>query len=131
MGLLSGTQSGDAQRAGLRREQEAWARLLGPGEQVSSVHRLGRSTFVFTNRRLVVVDEALSGRQVEYQSLPYRSISSFSVDSSGHFDAEADLRIWVVGRTAPIERSFGAGADVYAVQALLASYVATGHATQA
>ena len=127
MGLLSGAQ-GDTGHSSLRQEQGAWARLLGAGEQVTSVHRLGRSTLIFTNRRLVVVDEGLTGRQVEYQSLPYRAISSFSVEASGAFGSEADLRIWVMGRTAPIERSFGQGTDVYAVQALLACYVATGHA---
>ena len=106
-----------------RKEQlSAWSRLLGAGEQVLEVYRLTRCTLVFTNRRLVLVDEAMSGRQVEYTSLPYRSISHSSVEAGGPFSPDADLRLWVAGRSTPIERSFGPDVDVYAVQALLVQY---------
>ncbi len=122
MGLLSGSKE-DPERDALRKETGAWARLLGSGEQVHSVHRLGRSTLLFTSRRLVVVDEALTGRQVEYSSIPYRSVTSFAVEASGQFSTDADLKIWVAGRTVPIERQFGTSADVYEVQAALAQHV--------
>lgn len=115
----------DAEQTRHRQEQAEWARLMGAGEQVSSTYRLGRCILLFTNRRLILADESLTGRRVEYSSLPYRSISSFTVDASGPFSAEADLSIWVVGRTAPVERQFAQGVDVYAVQALLAQHTAT------
>ncbi len=105
-----------------RKEHSAWGRLLGAGEQVLEVFRLTRCSFVFTNRRLVVVDEAISGRQVEYTSLPYRSISHSSVEAAGAFSPDADLRLWVLGRSTPLERQFGPDVDVYAVQALLVQY---------
>ena len=122
VGLLSpGRDRTDA--GGDRKEQlGAWSRLLGAGEQVLEVYRLTRCAFVFTNRRLVLVDEAMSGRQVEYTSLPYRSISHTSVEAGGPFSPDADLRLWVVGRSTPIERAFGPEVDVYAVQALLVQY---------
>ncbi len=96
--------------------------MLGAGETVLEVFRLHRTTLVLTNRRLVLVDEAISGRQVEYTSLPYRSISHTSVEAAGQFSPDADLRLWVVGRATPLERSFGSEVDVYAVQALLVQY---------
>jgi hypothetical protein len=105
-----------------RKDHSAWGRLLGAGEAVLEVFRLTRCTFVFTNRRVVVVDEAMSGRQVEYTSLPYRSISHTSIEAAGQFSPDADLRLWVVGRSTPLERSFGPEVDVYAVQALLVQY---------
>jgi len=122
VGLLSaGRDRTDG--GGDRKEQlSAWSRLLGAGEQVLEVHQSGRCALVFTNRRLVVVDEAMSGRRVEYTSLPYRSISHLSVEADGPFSAEADLRLWVVGRSTPIERQLGPEVDVYAVQALLIQY---------
>jgi hypothetical protein len=106
-----------------RREQSLWSRLLAPGEQIQEMYRLGRTVFLLTSKRLVVVEEGLTGRKVDYLSVPYRSITHFAVDASGPFDADADLKIWVTGRTAPIEKSFGAEADVYAVQAALAQRV--------
>ena len=105
-----------------RKEQSAWSRLLGAGEAVLEVFRLSRCTFVFTNRRLVLVDEGLSGRQVEYTSLPYRSITHSSIEAGGAFSPDADLRLWVLGRTTPLERQFGSDVDVYAVQALIVQY---------
>ncbi len=114
----------DEEVAGLRKEQGAWARLMGPGEAVTGVHRMGRTTILFTTRRLVLVEEGVTGRQVEYLSFPYRSITGFSVEASGVFSPDADLKIWISGRTAPVERSFGPGVDVYEVQGLLALHCA-------
>ena len=119
MGLLSASRT-DPEQTLHRKEQAEWARLMGAGEQVSEVYRLGRSTLLFTNRRLVLVEEGVTGRRVEYTSVPYRSISSFAVEAGGAFSTEADLKIWIIGRTAPLERQFSGGVDVYAVQGLLA-----------
>ena len=123
MGLISGTRD-DSPRSIDRREQSMWTRLLAPGEQVQELRRLNRTVLVFTGRRLVIVDEGLAGRNVEYLSVPYRSITCFAVEASGAFGADADLRIWVAGRTQPIEKAFGPDVDVYDVQALLAQHIA-------
>ena len=122
MGLLGGTRE-DTARSTSRREHSVWTRLLAPGEQVQEVFRLPRTTFIFTGRRLILVEEALTGRKVEYQSLPDRSITHFSVDASASFAADADLKIWLAGRAAPIEKGFGANVDIYAVQAVLAQHL--------
>ena len=126
MGLLSPardrTVAGAAGRDERKQQLSAWSRLLGAGEQVLEVYRLTRCAFVLTNRRLIIVDEAMSGRQVEYTSLPYRSITHISVEAGGPFSADADLRLWVLGRSTPIERQFGPEVDVYAVQALVVQY---------
>ncbi len=128
MGLISGSRDSGSREEGAagaasRREHGVWSRLLAPGEQVQEVHRLGRTTLVFTGRRLIVVEEGMSGRQVDYLSIPYRSVTHFAVEASGQFSPDADLRIWVAGRTAPIEKGFGPDADVYAVQAALAQRI--------
>ena len=115
---------GDPERAS-RKEHQVWAPLLGAGEQVQAAHRTGPTTFVFTNRRLVLVEEGLTGRKVDYVSVPYRAITHFAVEASGPFAGDADLRVWIAGRTSPVEKAFGPGTDVYAVQALLAQHAAT------
>jgi hypothetical protein len=122
VGLISSAREG-VSGSPSRREHEQWTRLLSPGEQVQDVHRVGRTTLVFTGRRLILVEEGLTGRQVEYLSIPYRSITHFAVEASGQFASDADLRIWVAGRAAPVEKAFAGDADVYAVQALLAHHI--------
>lgn len=122
MGLISGSRD-DAPRSASRREHEVWSRLLAPGKLIHELYRLPLSTLLFTGRRLIVVEEGRTGRQVGYTSIPYRSITHFAIEASGQFAADADLRIWLASRTAPIEESFGRDVDVYAVQACLAQHV--------
>lgn len=100
-------------------------KLLGEGEQVLRGYKLVRDLVVMTDRRLLLVDkQGITGRKVEYRSVPYRSITNFSVETAGHFDLDADLKIWVSGIAEPIIKKFSRGADVYAMQAFLARCVA-------
>ena len=68
--------------------------------------------------------QGLTGAKTEYRSIPYRSITQFSVESAGNFDLDAELRIWVTGRTEPIQKQFNKKVNIYDVQALLTSYIA-------
>jgi hypothetical protein len=56
--------------------------------------------------------------------VPYKAITQFSVETAGHFDMDAELKIWVSSADAPISKQFGKGVDVYEVQALLAAFMA-------
>jgi Bacterial PH domain len=35
----------------------------------------------------------MTGKKVEYQSVPYRSITRFSIETAGTFDLDAELKI--------------------------------------
>ncbi|MFG2498469.1 PH domain-containing protein [Streptomyces sp. NPDC048441] len=105
--------------------QQDYARLLGNGEQVQAAFLLIRDTMIFTDRRLVLVDkQGITGKKVEYHSVPYRSITHFSVETAGHFDLDAELKIWISGTHEPIQKTFTKGVDIYEVQAILTQYVA-------
>ena len=53
-----------------------------------------RDLFVFTNKRLILVDkQGLTGNKVEYHSLPYRTITHSRVETAGHFDLDAELKV--------------------------------------
>jgi len=119
MGLI-GSSRDDAARTLSRCEHGLWSRLLAPGEQVQELFQLARTTLIFTGRRLVLVEQPLAGRKVEYLSVPYRSITHFTVEASGPFSSDADLRIWIDGRANPVEKQFGPDVDVYEVQAQIA-----------
>jgi hypothetical protein len=84
-----------------------------------------RDFFVFTNKRLVLVDkQGLTGKKVEYHSIPYKSITHFSVETAGRFDRDAEMKIWISGIREPIEREFKKGTDVIVgVQKALARYI--------
>lgn len=123
MGLLDGLM-GNASEVEVERIEGEFARVLASGERIEKAYLLIRDLFVFTNKRLLLVDkQGLTGNKVEYHSLPYRSITHFSVETAGHFDLDAELKIWISGSPAPIQKQFNKKLDIYEVQSVLAGYV--------
>ena len=123
MGLLDG-MLGNASKVDPTRIQQEFSQILAPGENVEHAYQLIRDYFVFTNKRLVLVDkQGMTGSKVEYHSIPYRSITHFSIETAGTFDLDAELKIWITGTPAPIQKQFNRKLSVYEVQAVLASYV--------
>ncbi|MFH9264522.1 MULTISPECIES: PH domain-containing protein [unclassified Streptomyces] len=101
-----------------------YARLLGQGEQIHAAYLLIRDSILFTDRRLILVDkQGITGKKVEYRSVPYRSITQFAVETAGTFDLDAELSIWVSGNPVPLQKTFTKGVDIYEVQAILAQFV--------
>ena len=123
MGLLDGLL-GNASEVEPAKMQQEFGQVLADGEQIEKAYVVIRDAMLFTNRRLILVDkQGLTARKVEYHSLPYRAISHFSVETAGHFDLDAELKIWVSGRAEPFRQQFKKGLSIYAVQAVLAGYV--------
>ncbi|CAM5549551.1 PH domain-containing protein OS=Streptomyces alboniger OX=132473 GN=CP975_18295 PE=4 SV=1 [Streptomyces alboniger] len=120
MGMFGNAHTVDPSQA-----QQDYARLLGAGEQVQAAYQLVRDVILFTDRRLILVDkQGITGKKVEYHSIPYRSITHFAVETAGTFDLDAELKIWVSGNSVPIEKTFTKGVDIYEVQAILTQFVA-------
>lgn len=116
---------GNASRIDTAQAVQDYGRLLGRGEQVQAAYQLVRDAFLFTDRRLIMVDkQGMTGRKIEYHTIPYRSITHFSVETAGTFDLDAELKIWLSRSQTPIAKQFGKGVDVSEVQALLTHYVA-------
>ena len=123
MGLLDGL-IGNASEIEPARIEGDFARVLAGGERIEKAYQLLRDLFVFTNKRLILVDkQGLTGSKVEYRSLPYRGITHFSVETSGHFDLDAELKVWISGSPIPIQQRFNKQLNIYDVQSVLAGYV--------
>lgn len=98
--------------------------ILTDGEQIDQAFRLVRDLYVFTNKRLILVDkQGLTGSKVEYHSIPYKSITHFSVETAGHFDLDSELKIWLSGRHEPFEKEFRKGSNIIEIQRTLARHV--------
>ncbi|MDP4024106.1 PH domain-containing protein [Methylobacterium sp. NEAU 140] len=121
MGFLDGLL-GHGSDLGPREVDEQLAGFLVEGEAVRVAFKVIRDLFVFTDRRLILVDrQGLTGRKVSYLTVPYRAITSFSVETAGTFDLDSELKIWVSGRPDPIERTLGRGANVLGIQQAIAA----------
>ena len=109
MSFLGG-MIGNASRMDPAAASNEYRRLLANNEQVHAAYLLVRDAFLFTDRRLILIDkQGVTGRKIEYHTLPYRSITHFSVETAGTFDLDAELKIWLSGSPAPICKQFGKG----------------------
>lgn len=102
-----------------------YGKLLINGEEIELGFKLIRDTFIFTNKRLILVDkQGVTGSKIEYKSISYKSISRFSIETAGTFDLEAELKIWVSSEQVPsIKKQFNKSVNVYDVHNVLATHV--------
>ena len=102
-----------------------YGKLLTEGEELELGFKLLRDTFIFTTKRLILIDkQGLTGSKTEYLSINYRHISRFSIETAGTFDLEAELKIWISSEAVPsITKKFNKSVNVYDVQKVLAHHV--------
>jgi len=123
MGLLDG-MLGNASEIEPKEAQEKLKDMLGDNEEVTLAYKVIRDRFIFTNKRLILIDkQGLTGKKIEYHSIPYKSISHFSVETAGHFDMDSELKIWISSAEEPIEKEFKSGTNLIAIQKALANYI--------
>jgi hypothetical protein len=123
MGLLSALL-GHASEADVEDVERTLEQILADDEQVERAFKLLRDLLIFTNRRFLLVDrQGVTGRKTSYQSIPYRAITSFVVETAGHLDLESELTIWVSNNPTPIQKTFTRGNTILEVQKALATYV--------
>jgi hypothetical protein len=102
----------------------SYGQLLSDGEIIEAGFVVFRDTFLFTNKRLILVDvKGISGKSVEYLSIPYGKIVKFSVQTGESFDLDAELKLWIGSESIPLEKKFNKDVNVYEVQKVLASHV--------
>jgi hypothetical protein len=120
MGLLDGLL-GNASEIDVNEVSEELAPIIADTESIQQVFKEIRDMYVFTNKRLLLIDkQGLTGRKVDYHSIPYRAITQFKVETAGHFDLDAELKIWVSGQAEPVEKELKKD-TVVGIQKMLAT----------
>jgi hypothetical protein len=122
MGILSGLL-GNAGVVDQDKLSSNYGRLLTEGESIEVGFVVLRDTFIFTNKRLILVDiQGLTGNKIDYLSVPYGKITKFSIETAGMFDLDAELKIWVGSDPVPISKKFNKGVNIYDLQKVLANH---------
>ena len=104
--------------------KQEYEKLLAEDESIEVGFKVIRDTFIFTSRRLIIIDvQGLTGKKIEYLSIPYGKITKFSIETSGHFDLDAELKIWVGSAPEPIEKTFNNKVNIYDLQKVLAKHI--------
>lgn len=123
MGLF-GAIMGHASEVSVEKISEEFKPILINGEHIEKAFKLIRDMFVFTNKRLILVDkQGLTGSKVDYVTIPYSSIIKFSKESAGLMDLDAELKIWVRGEVQPIKKQFGRDNNINEVYQVLSQHI--------
>lgn len=124
MGLFDGLRRSANRVDDSRLPADLQQRILLPGERVEHAYKVLRDFFVFTNLRLVLVDkQGATGTKICYRSIPYKSITQFSIETMGQLSLDAEIRIWVRGAEYPVRRKFSRTQSIFEIQTTLAKYV--------
>lgn len=120
MGLFSALM-GNAGTASLESLQQEYGKLMVEGEAIEIGFKLIRDTFIFSNKRIILVEkQGITGSKVAYTSIPYKSITRFSIESAGTFDLDAELKVWVSSEANPsIVKQFNKSVNVYDIQKII------------
>lgn len=100
-------------------------KFLIDGETILSAFQTVRDQLVFTNKRIIAADvQGLTGKKVDYTSIPYSKIQTFSVETSGLLDLDCELEIYIsaIGK---IRFEIRGGFDIVAFNRVVSTYVLT------
>lgn len=123
MGLFNAIL-GNASEVSIDKIRDEFKPILIQGENIEKAYKLIRDMFVFTNKRLILVDkQGITGSKVDYVSIPYANINKFSKESAGLLDLDAELKIWVRGESVPIKKQFGKDNNINEVYQLISQYI--------
>ncbi|MED5490789.1 MAG: PH domain-containing protein [Pseudomonadota bacterium] len=70
--------------------------FLIDGESILQVFQTIRDQLVFTNKRIIAANvQGLTGKKIDYTSIPYSKIQTFSVETAGTLDLDCELEIYI------------------------------------
>jgi len=122
MGLLSGLM-GNASEVDDSDLEKVLANTLIDGEQVEKAYKVISDMFIFTNKRLILIDkQGMTGSKMEMVSIAYSKITKFSKESAGHFDLDAELKIWIGSDPTPISKEFKSGDNINEVYRVISQH---------
>jgi Bacterial PH domain len=72
--------------------------FLSPNETVSFAVKTFRDVAVFTDKRILISDkQGITGKKVEYYSIPYKNIITYAIETAGRFDLDSEIKLVLSG----------------------------------
>ncbi len=70
--------------------------FLIDNENILRVFQTVRDQLVFTNKRIIAANvQGFTGKKVDYTSIPYSKIQTFSIETAGTLDLDCELEIYI------------------------------------
>lgn len=82
----------------IKEGEETINTLLISDEKVTFAFISMRDKLVLTNKRIVSVNvQGITGKKIDYTSIPYSKIQVFSIETAGTFDLDSELDVTISG----------------------------------
>jgi hypothetical protein len=76
--------------------REDFYKFLIDGEDIIAGFKSVRDQVIFTNKRVIAANvQGITGSKVDYTSLPYNKVNAFSVETSGTFDLDCEIELYL------------------------------------
>ncbi len=80
----------------IEKSREDFQKFLIDDEVIFAAFKTVRDQLVFTNKRIIAANvQGITGSKVDYTSIPYKKINAFSVETSGTFDMDCEIEIYI------------------------------------
>lgn len=96
--------------------------FLIAGEEVIRAYQSIRDGVVFTNKRIISINiQGITGKKKDFTSIPYSKISTFSLETAGVFDMDAELEIYLSG-VGRVKFEFTGSTDIKKICKIISEY---------
>lgn len=96
--------------------------FLIEGEEVIGAYKSIRDGVVFTNKRIIAINiQGLTGKKQDYTSIPYSKISTFSLETAGFLDLDAEMELYMSG-VGKVKFQFTGNTDVKEICKAISMY---------
>ena len=100
------------------------APLLVENEGIVAAFKAIRDSVVFTNKRVIAINvQGITGKKVDYTSLPYSKLQAYSVETSGTFDLDCELDLFFSGGIGQVRFELKGSCDILGLSRLISQYI--------
>ncbi|WP_067727583.1 PH domain-containing protein [Oceanobacillus damuensis] len=73
-------------------------KFISEKETVEFCVKTMRDIAVFTDKRILIADkQGITGKKVEYYSIPFKSIVTYSIETAGRLDLDSEIKLTLSG----------------------------------
>lgn len=97
--------------------------LLVDDEELISAYKSLRDVVVFTTKRIIAINvQGITGKKIDYTSLPYSKIQVFSVETAGTFDLDSELEMYFSG-LGKVKFEFSGESNIVEIGQMIGSFI--------
>lgn len=97
--------------------------LFVEGEEIIGSYKALRDYVVFTTARIISVNvQGMTGKKIDYTSLPYKKVQAFSVETAGVLDMDSELDL-VFSGLGKVKFEFTGKSDIVAIGNVISEYI--------